>query len=153
PLRLKDDPPAVLEIRGEAYLERDAFARLNEHREEHGLNTFANPRNSTAGSLKMQDPREVARRPIRFFSFDLLPGEQNDSLTQLKKMQLLSDYGLPLCRHYKKCAHISEVHQLIEEWKELRHELPFETDGVVIKVNEGNYRSKLVSTYCVHSLH
>ncbi|HLR25492.1 MAG TPA: NAD-dependent DNA ligase LigA, partial [Fodinibius sp.] len=146
PLRLKDDPPAVLEIRGEAYMEREAFARLNEHREEQGLNTFANPRNSTAGSLKMQDPREVARRPIRFFSFDLLPGEQNDSLTQLKKMQLLSDYGLPLCRHYKKCAHISEVHQLIEEWKELRHELPFETDGVVIKVNEDKFRSELGST-------
>src|SRR5690625_2734411 len=68
PLLLKNDYPRVVEVRGEAYMEREAFARMNEHREEQGLNSFANPRNSTAGSLKMQDPREVARRPIRFFS-------------------------------------------------------------------------------------
>ncbi|MDR9388688.1 MAG: hypothetical protein RI513_06770, partial [Balneolaceae bacterium] len=67
--------PEVLEIRGEAYMEREAFARLNASREEQGLTLFANPRNSTAGSLKMQDPREVARRPIRFTAFDVLEGE------------------------------------------------------------------------------
>jgi DNA ligase (NAD+) len=67
PLTLNGNPPSVVEIRGEAYMEKEAFVRLNQYREEQGLPAFANPRNSTAGSLKMQDAREVARRPIRFF--------------------------------------------------------------------------------------
>lgn len=145
PLQLKDNPPEVLEVRGEAYMEREAFARLNKHRQQQGLSLFANPRNSTAGSLKMQDPREVARRPIRFFCFDMMPGKE-ENLTQLKKMDLLKEYGLPVCNRYAHCPSIAEVHQKIEEWKELRHELPFETDGVVIKVNEDRFREILGTT-------
>ena len=146
PLRLKNDYPEVAEIRGEAYMEREAFARMNEHRAEQGLNTFANPRNSTAGSLKMQDPREVARRPIRFFSFDLITVETSQNIAQYRKMKLLEEFGLPVCKHYQQCANISEVHAQIAEWKELRHDLAYETDGVVIKVNEEKLRSELGST-------
>lgn len=146
PLSLKGGYPPVVEVRGEAYMEREAFARMNEHREEQGLNTFANPRNSTAGSLKMQDPREVARRPIRFFSFDLLFEEERDSLTQLEKMQLLTEYGLPVSEHYKKCTTIDEIHQQVDEWRELRNQLPYETDGVVVKVNEDKFRAQLGTT-------
>lgn len=146
PLHLKDNYPEIAEVRGEAYMEREAFVRLNEHREQQGLNPFANPRNSTAGSLKMQDPREVSRRPIRFFSFDLLSEGNDEDITQKEKMLLLSKYGLPVCEHFKKCADIEEVHAQIDEWKELRHDLPFETDGVVIKVNENKLRDKLGST-------
>jgi DNA ligase (NAD+) len=146
PLHLNGNYPNVMEVRGEAYMEREAFARLNEHRVEQGLNAFANPRNSTAGSLKMQDPREIARRPIRFFSFDLITEEDDDSITQYEKMKMLSKYGLPVCQHYKECSDISEVHTQIQEWKELRHDLPFETDGVVVKVNQTKYRQKLGTT-------
>lgn len=146
PLHLKDEYPAVAEVRGEAYMEREAFVRMNEHREEQGLNAFANPRNSTAGSLKMQDPREVARRPIRFFSFDLISDDLDEDITQYKKMQLLDHYGLPVCEHYNECEDISEVHTQIAGWKELRHDLPFETDGVVIKVNQTQFREQLGST-------
>lgn len=146
PLHLTDNYPEVAEIRGEAYMEREAFARLNEHREEQGLTPFANPRNSTAGSLKMQDPREVARRPIRFFSFDLISEENDESITQFEKLQLLDQYGLPVNEHYKQCTNINEVHAQIAEWKELRNTLSFETDGVVIKVNENNLRDQLGST-------
>lgn len=146
PLTLENDYPSVVEVRGEAYMEREAFARLNEHREQQGLNTFANPRNSTAGSLKMQDPREVARRPIRFFSFDLLFEEEKAALVQFEKMRLLAKYGLPVSEYYKKCTTIDEVHRLIDEWREFRHQLPYETDGVVIKVNEDKFRSKLGAT-------
>ncbi|HYW35638.1 MAG TPA: NAD-dependent DNA ligase LigA [Balneolaceae bacterium] len=145
PLTLSNDPPPVVEVRGEAYMEQEAFVRLNEHREEQGLSVFANPRNSTAGSLKMQDPREVARRPIRFFSFDLLL-EENEDITQLRKVELLQEYGLPVCEHYTPCANIDEVHSRIEDWKNLRSELPFEIDGVVIKVNENRFREQLGST-------
>jgi DNA ligase (NAD+) len=143
PLRLENNYPPVLEVRGEAYMEREAFLRMNEHREERGLEPFANPRNSTAGSLKMQDPREVARRPIRFFSFDLIPENFDRPLTQSEKMQMLKEYGFPVCDYYKKCEDISEVHKVINEWKELRHNLPFETDGVVVKVNEDKFRDPL----------
>jgi DNA ligase (NAD+) len=145
PLRLTGNPPPVVEVRGEAYMERDAFARLNEHRQERGLSVFANPRNSTAGSLKMQDPREVARRPIRLFCFDLLI-ENNGDLTQLKKMELLQEYGLPVCSRFEHCTGIEQVHTVIERWKDLRHELPFETDGVVVKVNEDRFRETLGQT-------
>lgn len=146
PLRLSNNYPAIAEVRGEAYMEREAFLRMNEHREQQGLEPFANPRNSTAGSLKMQDPREVARRPIRFFSFDLILEGQDKSMTQFEKMHLLEEYGLPVCKYYNQCADISEVHKQIAEWKELRHNLPFETDGVVIKVNEDKFRNQLGST-------
>jgi len=146
PLQLNNNPPEIVEVRGEAYIEREAFARLNDHREEKGLNTFANPRNSTAGSLKMQDPREVSRRPLRFFCFDLLLDGQANTLTQQKKMQLLSAYGLPICQHYELCETIEEVHGIIAEWSDLRSDLPYETDGVVIKVNEDKYRSQLGAT-------
>ncbi len=146
PLHLENGFPDVVEVRGEAYMEREAFVRLNEHREEQELNPFANPRNSTAGSLKMQDPREVARRPIRFFSFDLLTDETDVEITQYRKMKLLSTYGLPVCEHFKQCSNINEVHKKIAEWKNLRHDLPFETDGVVIKVNEEKYRDTLGTT-------
>ncbi len=145
PLTLSGNPPAVAEVRGEAYMEQEAFARLNEHREQQGLSLFANPRNSTAGSLKMQDPREVARRPIRLFCFDLLL-EDNAETTQFEKMELLQRYGLPVCEHYTLCNNIEEVHGRIEEWKDLRAQLPFETDGVVIKVNEDRYREVLGAT-------
>ncbi len=145
PLRLEGNPPPVVEVRGEAYMERDAFARLNEHRQQQGLPVFANPRNSTAGSLKMQDPREVARRPIRLFCFDMLL-ENDEELTQLKKMDLLQEYGLPVCERYEHCIGIEEVHAVIERWKDLRHELPFETDGVVVKVNEDRFRETLGQT-------
>jgi len=146
PLHLNNDYPDVAEVRGEAYMEREAFIRMNEHREEQGLNAFANPRNSTAGSLKMQDPREVARRPIRFFSFDLITNSDEEDITQYQKMQMLSKLGLPVCEHYKECSAISEVHAKITEWEELRHDLPFETDGVVIKVNQTKFRKKLGAT-------
>lgn len=146
PLTLKDNYPDVVEVRGEAYMEREAFVRLNEHRKAQGLPTFANPRNSTAGSLKMQDSREVARRPIRFFSFDLLLDGESNSITQYKKMELLQEFGLPVFEEYTLCRDMDAVHRQIAVWGEMRDSLPFETDGVVIKVNEDRFREKLGST-------
>ncbi|MFD2532823.1 NAD-dependent DNA ligase LigA [Gracilimonas halophila] len=146
PLHLKGNYPEIVEVRGEAYMEREAFARMNQHREEEGLNVFANPRNSTAGSLKMQDPKAVAQRPIRFFAFDLLLDDEDDTLTQSKKTELLNEFGLSVSEHYKVCSNITEVHKIIKEWENLRHELPYETDGVVIKVNQSSLREQLGTT-------
>ncbi len=138
--------PDVLEVRGEAYMEKEAFVRLNEYREEQGLQPFANPRNSTAGSLKMQDPREVARRPIRMFVFDLLYDTVDKNRTQELKVQEMEKFGLPVCEYFKVCDNADEVLNVIEEWGALRSKLPYETDGVVIKVNEEKYREVLGNT-------
>src|SRR6056297_3003465 len=146
PMSLSDDAPDVLEVRGEAYMEKEAFVRLNEYREENGLQPFANPRNSTAGSLKMQDPREVARRPIRMFIFDLILENEDIERTQASKMSLLRDLGFPVCGHFEICHTIDEVLDIISKWDDRRHELPYATDGVVIKVNEEKFRERLGNT-------
>lgn len=146
PLELNSYAPSVLEVRGEVYMEKEAFVRLNEYREENGLQPFANPRNSTAGSLKMQDPREVARRPIRMFIFDLILENEDIERTQASKMSLLRDLNFPVCEHFEICHTIDEVLDIISKWDNLRHELPYATDGVVIKVNEEKFRERLGNT-------
>jgi DNA ligase (NAD+) len=145
PLRLTGGPE-ILEIRGEAYMEKEAFVRLNEYRDEQGLQPFANPRNSTAGTLKMQDPREVARRPIRVFAFDLILDDPSEYPTQESKMKLLKNLGFPVSKYFKVCSSIDEVFDVIDEWEEIRHKLPYEIDGVVIKVNEDRLREELGTT-------
>ncbi|MEX0944678.1 MAG: NAD-dependent DNA ligase LigA [Balneolaceae bacterium] len=132
-----------LDVRGEAYMEKEAFVRLNEYREQQGLSTFANPRNSTAGSLKMMDPREVARRPIKFFAFDLIPDTVDPDLTHEKKLQRLRELGLPVCDYVELCESIDQVIDIVNKWDQVRHTLPYETDGVVIKVNEVHYYEEL----------
>jgi len=146
PLRLHGDFPTVVEVRGEAFMEKEAFARMNLRREEEGLNVFANPRNSTAGSLKMQDPKAVAQRPIRFFAFDLILDDEPIDITQSDKVDLLKKFGLPFNEHPRVCKNLDEVLEVINHFDELRHQLPYETDGAVIKVNQTNLRDQLGST-------
>jgi DNA ligase (NAD+) len=94
----------------------------------------------------MQDPREVARRPIKFFAFDMIPDSPIDGLTQAKKMEMLQKMGIPVSDYFRVCKSIDEVLDTIEEWNSLRPDLPYEIDGVVIKVNEDRYREELGST-------
>lgn len=145
PLKLDGDVTDVVEARGEAYMERKAFADLNKQREDQGEQVYANPRNFTAGTLKLQDSRTVASRPVRFFAYDLLIDGQNHE-TQFEKLDKLSGMGFKVCEHYRKCSDINEVHEFIEEAGELRKNLPYDTDGVVIKVNQDEYRDILGST-------
>lgn len=146
PLTLPKKAPDTLEIRGEAYMEKEAFIRLNEYREQNDLQPFANPRNSTAGSLKMQDPREVARRPIRMFAFDLLYDTDDHDHTHSGKMDSLKKWGFPVCNYFEVTDSIDAALETISKWDDLRHSLPYEIDGVVIKVNEDRYREILGST-------
>ncbi|MDZ7717238.1 MAG: NAD-dependent DNA ligase LigA [Balneolaceae bacterium] len=146
PLSVQGDTPAVLEIRGEAYMEKEAFVRMNQKRDEEGLQPFANPRNSTAGSLKMQDSREVARRPIKFFAFDLLMESPDTERTHKEKMELLKSFGFEVCEYFEVRQSIDDVFELIDHWGELRHNLPYETDGVVFKINEEKYYEELGTT-------
>lgn len=146
PLRLKGDFPESLEVRGEAYMELKAFDALNREREESGEAVFANPRNFTAGTLKMQDPSIVASRPVRFFAYDLLVDGDVSQITQAQKMKQLEMFGLPVCGTRGECADIEEVSRLIASWEKNRHGYPFETDGVVVKINEERFRDILGQT-------
>lgn len=146
PLRLHgSDFPEVLEIRGEMYMEKEAFAKMNLEREENGEETFANPRNFTAGTMKLQDTAVVASRPIRFFAYDAILDGRRD-LSQIHKLDMLRSWGLPVHPKAVHCYGIDKVHEVIRRWDSERHDLPFETDGAVIKVNEDQYRDILGST-------
>jgi DNA ligase (NAD+) len=146
PLRLTgNDFPDILEVRGEMFMEKDAFAKLNQEREENGEEMFANPRNFTAGTMKLQDASVVATRPIRFFAYDAIFDGRKD-LNQLSKLQMLKSWGLPVHPKTVHCIDINSVHEVIKKWDSERHDLPFETDGAVVKVNEDRYRDTLGNT-------
>lgn len=149
PLKLKSEHSislSSLDIRGEAFMEREAFALFNQQREEDGETVFANPRNATSGSLKMQDSKQVAARPIRFFAYDVLSDNLPSEITQTQKLELLHQLGLPVCEHRRHCKSIDEVLTVINSWNQLRHELPYDTDGVVVKINEDKFRDILGRT-------
>lgn len=122
------------EVRGEVFMELEAFRKLNEERELNGEKTFANPRNSSAGTLKLQDPRLVAKRPLQIFLYYLF--SENDELnSQSENLNLLNTLGFRINKNYKLCENIQEVLQFCGKWEEERDALPYEIDGVVIKVN------------------
>ena len=123
-----------VEIRGEVYMNRDGFQKMNWEREESGEKTFANPRNATAGTLKLQDPKEVAGRPLRFFAYYLLSNEVELN-SQWENLQLLKRLGLPVSEGVRLCKNIDRVIETTRYWEKERDNLPFEIDGNVVKVN------------------
>ncbi|MFY0683717.1 MAG: NAD-dependent DNA ligase LigA [Balneola sp.] len=148
PLRTKHlyNQQRYLDVRGEAYIPKKAFIGLNRKREFEGQSVFANARNSVAGSLKMKNPKDVYRRPIKFFAFDFLTSSEDLFITQSEKYKVLDDLGFKICKHHRLCENITEVHATISDFEELRHELPYETDGVVIKINQTHLRDQLGTT-------
>lgn len=123
-----------IEARGEVYMEKKAFADLNEEREQNGEKIFANPRNSAAGTLKLQDPKQVAERPLQIFLYYIFAGgvELN---SQYENLKLLCDLGFRVDGNFRLCKGIEEVIRFCDEWEKRRDDLPYEIDGVVIKVN------------------
>lgn len=135
PLHLKD-PIRRLEVRGEIYIAKQDFVRLNQEREERGEKTFANPRNSAAGSLRQLDPRVTASRPLRVFIYDLLYVEGGPEIrNQAEVLEFLRSQGFPVNPHWQQAGGIDEIWAYCEEWKERRHDLDYETDGVVVKLS------------------
>lgn len=122
------------EVRGEIFMAVDAFNKLNEERVKNGEKTFANPRNSTAGTLKLQNPQIVASRPLDIFIYFLL-SESEEFNSQSENLQLLRDLGFRVNLNYKVCKNIKEVLEYCNYWESKRDELPYEIDGVVLKVN------------------
>ena len=137
PLRLSDMmPPAVLEVRGEIFMDTKGFAKLNADRQEAGLEPFANPRNACAGTLKMLDSSIVAQRPLDavFYATGELDGVAFD--THENMLLSLRNYGLRITPNYWLHETIDTVLDRLDELEGMRHEFPFEMDGGVIKVNE-----------------
>jgi len=127
--------PEVLEARGEVYLPREEFARLNAEAEEGGKPPFANPRNAAAGTIKRKNPREVAARRLDFLAYLVGEAVGFDGGTQLAVVERLEALGLPTLEHRKVCRGIDEAIEFCESWEGKRHELGYDTDGMVVKVN------------------
>lgn len=141
-----ENAPAFIEIRGEAYMPHSEFKRINEEREEEGLPTFVNPRNAAAGSLRQQDPAIAANRNLAFFAYAIGSEDGANIESQEQLLKTLEAFHFPVNPHYRLCHTIDEVIEIIQYWDEKRHELPYDTDGMVIKVNDFNDQDMLGST-------
>ena len=150
PLRLfeKKGLPGNIEVRGEVFMPKKGFEKLNRMQESRDEKLFANPRNATAGTLKLQDPQIVAKRPIDFSAYFIRSLEEADPpfRTQLESLHLLRDLGLPVSRSVRLCRSMWDVIDFCNEWEEKRDDLPYEIDGVVIKVNAMDQQQRLGST-------
>ena len=144
PLTLQtDDPPAVLEVRGEVYMERHEFAKLNQRREASGDPVFANPRNSAAGSLRQLDPKITASRALRFFAYSWGEAEPPIEGSYHAFLERLSTYGFqtnPLTELCKTAPDLAGYHRQVAEQ---RHALPYDIDGIVLKIDRIDLQRRL----------
>jgi DNA ligase (NAD+) len=147
PLRLNTDtPPHIVEVRGEAFLPLDVFETINTEREKAGETLFANPRNAAAGTLRQLDPRIVDRRRLDFFAYTLhIPGKDDTQVasTQWDALELLQQLGFRVNPNRKLCASLDEVRDYYNDWDMERRNLPYMTDGVVVKLNSFTMQEQL----------
>ncbi|RCW33921.1 NAD-dependent DNA ligase LigA [Marinilabilia salmonicolor] len=142
PLKLNGDYPDEFEIRGEIFLPLKGFEWLNAEKEKAGEAPFANPRNAAAGSLKLQNSSLVARRPLDTYFYYML-SEQLPTGSHYENLMKARSWGLKISPHTQRCKTISEVFEFIKHWETARHDLPFEIDGAVIKVDDISLQKKL----------
>ena len=161
PLSLKNGPPGRVEIRGEVYLPKKAFERMNQEQEAAGEPLFANPRNTAAGAMRNLDPALVAKRGLSAWIYQVVmpdgtggssafaPGasaDKEDPPLHSMLLRELKAWGLAVEPHWQECAGIDAVIAFCDEWRDKRHGLAFETDGVVIKLNDLALRERLGTT-------
>ncbi len=135
PLKLKGVYPVKFDIRGEIVLPFDGFKKMNEERIEIGEEPYRNPRNTASGSLKLQDSAEVAKRPLQCLLYNIT-GQKLDILTQFEGLEKARSWGFKVPNVAQLVNSIEDVFEFINYWDVHRHDLPYETDGVVIKVND-----------------
>ncbi|WP_293151281.1 NAD-dependent DNA ligase LigA [Microcoleus sp. bin48.metabat.b7b8b9.023] len=136
PLKLNlDNPPPVVEVRGEAFLSLAVFEEINREREKSGEQLFANPRNAAAGTLRQLDSKIVDKRRLDFFAYTLHLDEGNEEKTQGESLELLRRMGFKVNPNRKICSSLDEVREYYEYWDTERRNLPYMTDGVVVKIN------------------
>ena len=135
PLKLKGSYPSKFEIRGEIFLPHEGFDQMNEKRMANDLEPFANPRNAASGSVKMQDSKEVAKRPLDCFLYYLL-GKELPSQRHYENLQIAREWGFKIPHEIEVCSSIGKVIDFVNYWDNKRHNLPYDIDGIVIKVND-----------------
>ena len=142
PLKLKGDYPANFEIRGEIFIPIKGLEKMNKLRVEEGLEPYANPRNTASGSLKLLDANEVSKRPLDCYLYYLL-GEDLPSTNHYKNLQKARDWGFKIPNEIEKHSNVENVLKFINKWEKDRHGLPYEIDGIVIKVNDINLQEEM----------
>ena len=142
PLQLQGDYPKKFDIRGEIVLPFEGFAQMNEERIQNGEEPYMNPRNTAAGSLKLQDSALVAERPLECLLYSIV-GENLGLETQFEMLEKARSWGFKVPTVAKLCKSIDQVLQFVEYWDVHRHQLPYETDGVVVKVNSLQHQEEL----------
>lgn len=146
PLQLMgDDYPDFFEIRGEILMPHSSFERLNREREDIGESPFANPRNAAAGTLKLQNSAEVARRGLDNFMYWVV-GENLPFQSHYESLQAARRWGFKVSEHTRKCSSIEEIFEFIHLWDKKRETLPYDTDGAVIKVDRFSLQQRLGTT-------
>ncbi len=144
PLRLPPAAPRRLLVRGEVFMPRAEFERVNREREAAGEELYANPRNVTAGSIRQLDSRQVASRRLQAVAYQIADGPR--FATHSESLEHLAEWGFPVHDSWRRCRGLREVEAFVAEWRERRHTLGFETDGVVVKIDDLELRERLGST-------
>ncbi len=156
PLSLRNEPRSRIEIRGEVFLPRSSFERMNRDREDAGEPLFQNPRNAAAGTMRNLDPALVAKRNLNAFTYQLVAADRGGSSesrpegrafsSHTQVLAAMTSWGLPVEPHWHSCANIDEVIAFCTQWADKRQALEFETDGVVVKVDDLALRERLGTT-------
>jgi DNA ligase (NAD+) len=146
PLSLGGGPRGRVEVRGEVYLPRASFERINRAREDAGEPTFANPRNAAAGTMRNLDPALVSRRGLAAFTYQLVANGEAAPASHSETLTTMRDWGLPVEPHWRRCGGIDSVVAFCQEWADKRQTLDFDTDGVVVKVDDLGLRERLGAT-------
>lgn len=143
PLKINDTLlPVQFELRGEGYMPLSSFEAINEEKEKKGEPALANPRNAASGTFKMQDSAEVARRKMECFIYAFLSND-NPFQTHEESLQHFEKLGFPISNTWRKCKSIEEVLTYIKDWEDKRNDLPLNTDGIVIKINDFSQQERL----------
>ncbi|PJD95650.1 MAG: DNA ligase (NAD(+)) LigA [Parachlamydia sp.] len=147
PLKLNGELiPDFLEVRGEIFMPREIFKALNAQKQLEGEDPWANPRNAAAGSLKLLDPRETRRRKLKVAFYAIVEDSHTQLKSQFEALSLLKKYGLPILALTEKCENLEEIWAFVEKVKLIRPELPFDIDGVVIKLDSIAEQKRLGTT-------
>jgi len=143
PLIFRKVHQGILEVRGEVFMDRAGFSKLNAEQQKNGAQLFANPRNAAAGSLRQLDPRITAKRPLRFYAYAVSAPSAAASSNQYELLQYLKKLGVPINELTRSCSNIDDVITAFHYFQTIRHELPYEIDGMVVKVSPFSLQERL----------
>ena len=138
--------PSLLEVRGEVYMARSTLSELNRARLEAGEPELANPRNATAGSIRLLDSRQAARRRLSVWCYQLVRAADREATSHIEDLEWLAELGLPMSPHIERCSNLDQAEAFIDRWEEDRMQLDYDTDGIVVKIDGAAQRATLGAT-------